>query len=126
MNILIVDDEITVGELVFRIIVGARAGHCATVVTSARQVLDLVGAGVNQYQLVISDIQMPHMNGIELAKRLAELDHPPLVVLMSGNTEALQEARDLRIPNVIALVAKPFSQKTIHGFLEKAKKAAKL
>lgn len=56
--------------------------------------------------LVLSDVALPGLNGIELARRLTARDIP--VVLMSA------AAGDPRLPNVV-FVAKPFALDAILG-----------
>lgn len=38
----------------------------------------------NEVDLLITDIRMPKMNGIELVSRLSELERQPLVLVISG------------------------------------------
>jgi PAS domain S-box-containing protein len=65
-RILVVDDEAYVGSAVRRALSGE---HDVTVVASAREALALVGR-VPPFDLVITDLLMPDMSGIDLAAEL--------------------------------------------------------
>ena len=57
-----------------------------TVLTAAdgQEALDLVWGMDQDVRLVVTDIRMPQLNGLELAERLRQLDHPPAVLFISG------------------------------------------
>lgn len=78
---------------------------------------DGVGAAAD---CVISDVAIPDgMNGIELARRLAENRPEVPVILMSGcaTKSCREEAAAL---GVDALLAKPFDDEMLIGFLDRA------
>jgi CheY-like chemotaxis protein len=84
--ILVVDDESAVRAVVQSILL--RAGY---VVLSAKDGVE--GLRVfKQHQttigLVLSDVMMPNMNGLELADQVLELDSRMPVIFMSGNMQA--------------------------------------
>ena len=56
--------------------------------------------------IVISDIDMPELNGIELLKETSKLINPPLVILLTG-IEELQYAQDAIYNNAFAYLTKP-------------------
>jgi CheY-like chemotaxis protein len=68
----------------------------------------------NPPDVIISDVQMPYMNGLEFASALAKnptTAHIPVVILTArGHT---LEARDTDIPNVKKVLSKPFSPRGI-------------
>jgi two-component system phosphate regulon response regulator OmpR len=67
---------------------------------------------VEKVDIILSDIRMPIMDGIELTKSLAERDDlPPLVWLMTGQSE-LREDSALAI-GAEGLLNKPFKLKTV-------------
>lgn len=76
--VLIVDDEETVGKLLKRFL--SAAGYECTVVQSAQAAL--VETNERDYSVVVSDINMPEMNGIELLMRLRETSHRELAIIM--------------------------------------------
>ncbi|MFN7147455.1 MAG: response regulator, partial [Myxococcota bacterium] len=86
----------------------------ATVVASAAEALDRL-AGGGRYDLVLSDVMMPDIDGIELARRCADRQPPVPVALVSG-----AKRPDLRgVPNVGYLV-KPLDADRLGRFLDTA------
>src|SRR3569833_2742460 len=72
VRILIVDDESDGREIIARILQGRGAdAHCAD---SAGSALELLGR--EQYDLLLSDIGMPDVDGFELIRRVRALDRP--------------------------------------------------
>lgn len=64
----------------------------------------------NPHDLVISDINMPIMNGIEMIKELKKYENPPTVLVTSAynDTDYLMELINL---NITQFVMKPFNAK---------------
>ena len=79
-NILIVDDEIEVGEAVRRVL--ERAGYTVTVAHNAATGLDAVAQ--QPPEVVITDIIMPKVHGVELIKTLRERYPRIRVIAISG------------------------------------------
>jgi len=102
--ILVVDDEPAALGFVVRVL--RARGHDVRAVGSGRDaLLALYGAGTVPAVLV-ADVDMPGMSGIELAARVVA-DRPGVaIVLMSGNPEVLDMARQ-RPELVRGVVAKP-------------------
>ncbi len=71
------------------------------------------------YDLVISDIKMPKMDGTTLVKKLRlnpETADTPVVIISSVGNEALEE--DLGASSVHAIIKKPVSPAKILSFME--------
>jgi len=82
LKILLVDDEPSVRKLI-RISL-ERAGYAIVEAGNGQEALSKFSEDVN---LVLTDIIMPQMNGLELARRVGE-SHPDLPILfMSGFNE---------------------------------------
>lgn len=82
MRILVVDDEQFVAQgtsLVLR-----RAGHEVTCANSGTD--GLAKARAEQFDLVLSDVQMPGMSGVDMVKALRSHDPETPIWLTSGDT----------------------------------------
>jgi two-component system NtrC family sensor kinase len=83
-TILIVDDEPEVAEMLRDLL--QRAGHMPTVVHSGRAALAHLAAGA--FDLVLSDVHMPELNGLELYRHI-QTTYPSLrqrLILITGDT----------------------------------------
>jgi two-component system response regulator AlgR len=86
MNILIVDDEAPARQLLGSMLVDM--GEPYRVVGEAangREAIDCCQA--MEVDLVLLDIRMPVMDGVEAAARIARLDNPPAVIFVSAHEE---------------------------------------
>jgi len=103
-SILVVDDETAVRRFAVRVL--QREGYTVVEATDGIEALDLVRGAGTSLEVVVSDIVMPRLNGVELMKALSE-SHPHLpVILMSGYaTAALTE---LGISAPCSILTKPF------------------
>jgi len=93
-SILIVDDVADVTEMIAFFL--KHAGFEATTANSAQDALHITAA--SHFDLIISDIGMPEMNGYELAESLRNRDdysHTPLIAV-TGYTEYDDGGRSLR------------------------------
>ena len=79
-NILVVDDEIEVGTAIRRVL--ERAGHIVTVANNATAGLNVVAQEAPD--VVITDIIMPKVHGVELIKILRERFPRIRVIAISG------------------------------------------
>ena len=87
LSILIADDNRTNQHVVAKIL--ERAGHQSMIVEDGQAALDALGA--NEFDLVLMDVNMPVMNGIEATKlyRFGALGrkHVPIVAFTADATE---------------------------------------
>ena len=89
-RILIADDEDSMRLLVARAI--AMDGHHTTTAADGAEALDLLTRERGQFDLLLTDIQMPVMDGIALALATAR-DFPDLkILLMTGYADQRERA----------------------------------
>lgn len=101
--ILVVDDEPSIRRLAMRALL--EEGFDVLGAGDGEQALEIVDAG--GVSVLVSDVVMPRLNGVQLMERLAR-SHPELpVVLMSGY--AAPELAAMGIAAPCALLAKPFT-----------------
>lgn len=94
MKILVVDDEYMFGSLLSRAL--QRLGHDTSVVAHPMDALDVCRE--QTFDAVITDIDMPDMNGVELARKLRDTYDDLPVAFCTGSdpgTKAMTEARQL-------------------------------
>ena len=104
-RILVVDDEEAVRALIARGL--ALDGHDISMAGDGGEAMDVITAHAGDFDLVLSDIRMPLMDGIALALA-AKRDFPDLVImLMTGYAEQRERAKSLE-DIVIDVMTKPF------------------
>lgn len=111
-TVLLVDDEPHIPLVLGRKLEGAGF----SVVTAADGEEGLIAATESQPDLVITDLQMPFMSGVEFAAALGK--HPDLsavpVVLLTARGYVLPQG-EFELSNIVRVLAKPFS---VHQILE--------
>ncbi len=84
LNILVVDDEVLLTELTAEIL--KTAGHEVTTASCAEQALEILASG-QSIDVLISDVMMPAINGLELAEKVRKTYPHIKIVLVSGYSE---------------------------------------
>jgi two-component system response regulator AlgR len=114
-SLLIVDDEAPARERLERIVAELDAwkcvGSCAAGAEAIRRV-EQTGPAV-----VLLDIRMPAMSGIEVARHLSRLESPPAVIFTTAYDEYALEAFDSR---AVGYLLKPVRRERLEGALEHA------
>ena len=90
-QILIVDDELDMLALLSMIIT-EKTDHKVTTTSNPLEVAKLVEEGA--YDLVISDLKMPGMDGMELIEEITKMGKhiPVLIITAYGSIESAEEA----------------------------------
>lgn len=120
MRLLIVDDEQLARDRLSRMI-GDFAGH--EVVGEARNGIEAVRfAAEMQPEVVLLDIRMPGMDGLEAARHIAEFEEPPAVIFCTAYGEHALEAFDLQ---AVGYLLKPVRKDNLETALTKAQRVNK-
>ena len=113
-RILIVEDNEDVGKFSTELL--QDLGYGTRRADNAKQALALLAADQGAFDMVFSDVIMPGMNGVEMAKIIRE-QYPDLpVVLTSGYSSVLAE----NTHHGFALIQKPYSVEELSRTLRKA------
>ena len=102
-NLLIVDDEQGIRQLLT--LVFGRAGHKVRAAENGRQAMALLRE--EPVDLIVSDIKMPDMGGIELLQQAREL-LPDVAVIMMTAFATIETAREAFKLGADDFVQKPF------------------
>jgi two-component system, cell cycle response regulator CpdR len=115
-RILIAEDESSVRTLLSRAF--TQDGHQVETAPDGAAALEML-AKSDAFDLLLTDIQMPAMDGIALALA-AKRDHPSMtIMLMTGYTDQRERAQSLK-PLIHDIVQKPFTIAEIRSALKSA------
>lgn len=104
-RILVVDDEEVVRELTVEIL--KRSGYEVHGVPSAKHALELLDA--ESFDVVVSDVVMPEMTGVEFLYELRTRRFELPVVLMTGGSKEPERATKAVELGACSLIYKPFT-----------------
>jgi CheY-like chemotaxis protein len=116
-KLLIVEDDESVRTLAARAL--ERDGHNVTIATDGAQGLDMIRQARGGYDLVVSDIRMPEMDGIEMATAAAREFPSMRIMLMTGYADQRERAEELN-GIILDVVQKPFTLAEIRTRVGKA------
>ncbi|MGZ5914238.1 MAG: response regulator [Hyphomicrobium sp.] len=114
-RILLADDDAATRDLVKRALEGD--GHTVQVTQDGSEALDRVKAA-QPFDLLVSDVEMPLLDGVKLAERASALQPGLRILLMSGFAEQLERAKTLKGPHV-AVISKPFTLDQVRATVRK-------
>ena len=87
-KVLVVDDEKDVRDLAEYFL--SNAGYKMILAEDGQQAFKLYSENKDTIDVIVSDVQMPLMNGMELYKKVREIDHVPFVFITgSGEVDLL-------------------------------------
>jgi CheY-like chemotaxis protein len=114
-RLLVVDDEVGICRFVRR--VAEQLGYAVETVSSARDAL--AAAQRMNPTVVVLDLAMPEMDGIEVMRQLAQAGCKPRIVLTTGfdafYLEAARKIGELAGFSMISTLAKPLRSATLRA-----------
>ena len=116
-KLLIVEDDESVRTLAARAL--ERAGQMIDIAADGAQGLSMIQAAQGRYDLVVSDIRMPEMDGIEMAIAAAAQFPAMKIMLMTGYADQRERAEELD-GIILDVVQKPFTLAEIRSRVERA------
>lgn len=103
-SVLLVDDEVSVMKMETTML--ERLGYRVTPRSSSVEALELFKAAPNRFDLIISDMTMPGMTGVQLAEQIKAIRPEIPVIICSGFSEEIDETTS-RLFNIDGFVMKP-------------------
>ena len=118
MNVLIVDDEPLARERLIRM-VGELEGYrvLEPSASNGEEALALIDS--LRPDVVLLDIRMPGLDGLQVAARLCERDAPPAVIFCTAHDEFALEAFDV---SAVGYLVKPVRPEALAAALKKAER----
>ena len=115
-RILAVDDQLTIRELVAAVL----RPHGHEVDTAEDGMAALKRVENTQYDLVISDVNMPNLNGISLVGKIRQLSHMKYVPILMLTTESGNDIKTTaRSIGASGWLTKPFDSQRLSGAVKK-------
>ncbi|MEM8814720.1 MAG: LytTR family DNA-binding domain-containing protein [Pseudomonadota bacterium] len=119
MRVLIVDDEQPARARLEQIIGDFPGYECAGLAANGEEALRLVTS--ERPDIVLLDIRMPGLGGMEVAQHLNTLDKPPAVVFTTAYDEYAIDAFEAR---AVGYILKPVRRQRLEAALEQAARLA--
>lgn len=115
-HILVIDDEETICVMISMML--DRLGYRATTCINPVDALEKLKEHPDQFDLVITDMTMPEMTGIDLTKKILEFK-PDIPILLCTGFSELMDPEKVKNEGVTDVVMKPISKKNLAVIIRK-------
>jgi PAS domain S-box-containing protein len=122
-RILFVDDEATIVRMGKKML--EKLGYKVVAGNSGVEALELFRANPDQFDLVVTDMTMPHMTGDQLSGKLIEIRPDIPIILCSGFSEKMTEEAAKEI-GIREFIMKPISRQVLSEIIRKVLDAPKI
>lgn len=116
-RILFVDDESAIARLAQVML--KSLGHSATTCATPSEGLSTFKAEPQQFDVIITDLTMPGMTGVELARAIREVNTTIPIILSSGFADEVPD-ETLRALQISEVLPKPFQMQSLGAAIERA------
>lgn len=120
-KILLAEDDDSMRDFLAKAL--TRAGHEVESVADGEEGLDALGENAGTFELLLTDIVMPGVDGIELARRAAEID-PGLKIMFITGFAAVALNAGLSAKREAKVLSKPFHLRDLVDEVARAMEAA--
>lgn len=114
LNILLIDDEEVICSVLKKFL--EAKGHQVTASLKAAEGLGYFKK--NKFDVVLSDITMPGMDGIELIRKIKEQDRSAKIIVITGHVQNTKE-KAARDAGADEFLIKPFRNELLHQTINK-------
>ncbi len=116
-RIIVVDDEETIAKIEKRLL--EQLGYQVTDFSSSRKAFQAFQERPDAFDLILTDMTMPEMNGVELAKKILGLRPDMPIVIASGFSPLINED-SARSKGIREYISKPFKKLELAEKIRKA------
>ncbi|CAG37842.1 response regulator [Desulfotalea psychrophila] len=116
-RVLFVDDEQILAQMAGQML--TYLGYKPTVFTDSRVALEHFAENPDNYDLVITDLTMPFMSGLELSRRVKELGSEVPVILHTGYS-SMVDVGEARAMGIAAIMIKPLTMSKLSRLVREA------
>jgi CheY-like chemotaxis protein len=111
-RILLADDDQATRDLVKRAL--ESDGHTVDLTQDGMEALEALTGAAQPFDVLVSDVHMPGLDGIALARQASAANPSLKMLLMSGFAEELERAETLQTPH-LAVIIKPFTLEQVRA-----------
>jgi CheY-like chemotaxis protein len=116
-RILLVDDEKAMADMSTQML--KRLGYDVLGISNAIDALERIRREPGRFQLVISDLTMPHMTGIQLAEEIKKIKPDIPIILYSGFRAALT-VKQIKAFGISDFITKPVAKSELARVVRRA------
>ncbi|MEO0328679.1 MAG: EAL domain-containing response regulator [Pseudomonadota bacterium] len=123
-SVLIVDDDPTQVAILSAYFTALKVEHIASACNSA-EALSIIDSGQQEFDLIVTDLQMPRMDGLEFIRHLKEVKYCGSLVIISGMKDDMLghagRLANMHNLNLLGQIRKPLTKAALDSvFLKKA------
>ncbi len=113
-RVLVVDDDSAAGQALAGILerIGCEPSYCQ----SGAEALEVLADEPDMFDLVMTDLKMPQMSGLELAAKLRTREYLHPIVLVSGRPQDASAQERARL-GIELVLTKPFTLREVAGIV---------
>ncbi len=115
-RILFVDDEESIALMGKHIL--ENLGYCVTSQVNSMEALETFKRSPDEFDLIITDLTMPHMTGIELASKIIKIKPDIPVIICTGFSNTNDEIK-AKAAGVSSFIMKPIVKKQMASIIRK-------
>lgn len=115
-TVVIADDDLEVAQALARVV--RLLGHRTLVASNGREALDLLRA--NRVEVLLSDIDMPEMDGVQLVSHARSEHLVPVRILLTANARLETALNAINSGEVHRYIQKPWKHEELVSTLEDA------
>jgi two-component system, LytTR family, response regulator AlgR len=121
LKVLLVDDEALARARLRTLLADCRAPGAHVVAEAANAAEAMAAIQRSAFDVLLLDVRMPGMSGVELAQTIAALPQPPAVVFVTAHAEHAVQAFDVQ---AIDYLTKPVRLERLQQALQKVERLA--
>ena len=110
-SILMVDDDPVITDLGKNML--TFLGYQVTTLNSSPEVVSVIESNPNQFDLVITDLIMPNISGIQLSEKIKQISHIPVILCTGNGHKKSTSEEELYQAGIYDIIVKPLFLKNI-------------
>ena len=115
LNILFIDDDESLTKLFKELL--TKIGHNVTVMNDSINTFSLFRNEPDKYNIIITDLTMPGLTGIELAEKIREINNDIPIIIFTGYGDIIQKDVLIKL-KIHRVMIKPVKLQIIINILE--------